>query len=613
MTLRILPQTTINQIAAGEVIERPASALKELVENSIDAGSTKIDIIINNGGRNLISVSDNGSGMTKDELELCVERHATSKLPEEDLFNISSFGFRGEALPSIGSVGRLSITSKKATEDTAWVIKIEGGMKIPLAPASLNHGTKVELRDLFFATPARLKFLKTERTEKQHAVDVINRIAMAYPNISFSLIADGKQLIKLLSTKENSLERLAAIVGKDFADNSIMIDASRDNVSISGYVSVPTYNKGTSSAQYLFVNNRPVRDKLIYGAIKAAYQDFLARDRHPIAVLFINIPADEVDVNVHPAKSEVRFRDSGSVRGMIVGAIKNALAGAGHRSSTTVSQAALSSFIPQQNATPQPSYSPQANRSSNYTAPNNTGMFEHSNRFQAPLQANISLLNREKILDVEMQPLAKPPEEAQYEEQSYISFPLGAARCQLHKTYIVSQTEDGIIIIDQHAAHERLVYERMKENIKKEGVKTQRLLIPEIVELDEADIDRLCDKQSHLAKLGLILEKFGDGAVIIRETPAILPDIDIQALIKNIADDINEHGETLSITEALEHVSETIACHGSVRSGRILNITEMNALLRDMENTPHSGQCNHGRPTYIEIKLTDIEKLFGRR
>lgn len=626
MTIRILPTVIINRIAAGEVIERPASALKELVENSIDAGADKIDIEINNGGRNLISISDNGKGMSKDEISLCLERHATSKLENDDLFDIGFFGFRGEALPSIASIGRLRITSKAKGSNEAWSIFVDGGEKHDSIPAVLNQGTKIELRDLFYTTPVRLKFLKTERTEKQHIVDVIQRISMSYPNISFNLIADSKKILNLKSEQgefsEQRLKRLGNVMGKNFTENVIPIDAKRNNVSLSGYISIPTYNRGTSTAQYLFVNNRPVKDRLILGAIKGAYQDFLARNRYPVVVLFIDIPADEIDVNVHPAKAEVRFRDSANVRGLIVGAIKNTLASAGHRASTTISDYALSSFTPHEIPSAKPisyqsNYGKSGYDTSNASYNNNDFLKESSSEnYSSATIFNSDSLQKQTLLDENiLAPFARPNDETESKEVSrhFMKYPLGAAKSQLHKTYIISQTEDSIIIVDQHAAHERIVYENMKNNMSMDQVKTQSLLIPEIIELDELQRNNLLDKKDKLESCGLWIESFGKSAVVVRNIPSILGNIDVGKLVKNTADDLIEHGEILSLDEAIEHIAETMACHGSVRAGRVLNIDEMNALLRQMEKTPHSGQCNHGRPTYVELKLTDIEKLFGRR
>ena len=610
MTIRVLPQIMVNRIAAGEVVERPASVVKELVENAMDAGATSIDVTLRQGGKNLITVTDNGCGMTKDELELAIERHATSKLPDDDLLNIHYFGFRGEALPSIGSIARLSITSHNLETDETWNIQVEGGQVSEAAPSSLKQGTRVEVQDLFFATPARLKFMKTDRTEQQYTIDTLNRLAMAHPEISFSLKADGKQTLLYSAAQgdllDSRLQRLASVIGKDFADNALPIEAERDGIMLTGYASVPTYHRGTSTAQYLFVNNRPVRDKLILGAIKGAYQDFLERNRHPVVALFLEVPMQEVDVNVHPAKAEVRFRDSNGVRGLIVGSLKRALHDAGHQASTTVAEAALSAFKPY--TAPAVANLFQSRPSSHYSPAPNPAMQELGQTFQAPLDNTL----RQKNPAAEALPYAHAPEPVP-EDEPLQHYPLGAARCQLHETYIVAQTEDSIVIVDQHAAHERLVYETMKQHMEKDAIKTQPLLIPEVVELEEGDRSRLLEQQETLASMGLILERFGDKAVVVHEIPAMLGDTDVKGLVKNLVDDLIEHGETLSLSEALEHVAGTMACHGSVRAGRRLNVQEMNALLRQMEATPHSGQCNHGRPTYVELKLIDIEKLFGRR
>ncbi len=607
--IRLLSQVMVNQIAAGEVIERPASALKEIVENSVDAGATKIDISLQNGGRNLISVVDNGSGMSKEELELCVERHATSKLPDDDLLHITSFGFRGEALPSIGAVSRLSISSKKQGNDDAWMLKLEGGKKSESIPASMNYGTKVELHDLFFATPARLKFLKTERTEQQHAVDMIERIAMSHPDIAFSLNADGRTVLDLHNEQgellDARLQRLEKIIGKEFAMNALPIQNQRDAAILTGFASVPTYNKRTTASQYLFVNGRPVRDRLLLGAIRGAYMDFLAKDRHPAVVLFLELPYEEVDVNVHPAKSEVRFRDSANIRGLIVGALKHALANAGHKASTTVANAALSAFTVPDNASDQQRlfqsnyHYPSARQPSSYPSTGHLNENYASSYQQSPVQ---------------IQPMARQAEEMADENIAHLQeFPLGAARCQLHETYIVSQTNKSIIIVDQHAAHERLVYEKMKKHMEQGTAPSQKLLIPEVVELSEGNVNRLEERKEQFAKLGLVLEKFSNSAVIVNETPAILGEVNTKKLIENLAEDIAESGENISLNESIEHIAETMACHGSVRAGRRLNVHEMNGLLREMEATPHSGQCNHGRPTYVELDLKDVEKLFGRR
>lgn len=588
--LRLLSPVIINRIAAGEVIERPASAVKELVENAIDAGATQIEVTLWQGGRNLIRVSDNGCGMSADELSLAVERHATSKLPDDDLTMIRQLGFRGEALPSIGSVSRMSITSRPANADAAWKIEVIGGEKSAPEPASFNQGTAIEVRDLFFATPARLKFLKTERAEQGHVSDTLKRLAMANPAVGFSLRTEVKEVLRYQADMLGShLVRLSAIMGKEFGDNAVAIDAEREGIRLTGYASLPTFNRATSTEQYLFVNNRPVKDRLLLGAIRGAYQDFLARDRHPVLALFIDIDPQDVDVNVHPAKAEVRFKDSGIVRGLIVGALKHALSAAGHRASTTVSAAALGAFIPEQRPLSY-AYQPSAQPLSHHMA-------DISRTFQQPLA-----MPSMRVFEASQEPVVAQSE-----------YPLGLARCQLHETYIVAQTQDSIVIVDQHAAHERLVYERMKQALEAKGMARQRLLIPEVVELEPADAERLLKHSEKLEKLGLSIEGFGEGAVVVRETPAMLGEVDAAQLVRDLVDDIIEHGETISLDEALEHVAETMACHGSVRAGRRLTIDEMNALLREMEATPYSGQCNHGRPTYVELKLQDVEKLFGRR
>jgi DNA mismatch repair protein MutL len=598
MTIRILPPTTISRIAAGEVIERPASAVKELVENAIDAGAANISVTLQGAGKVLIRVADDGAGMTREELLLAPRRHATSKLPEDDLLNVRFLGFRGEALPSIGSVSRLSLTSRAQGAVEAWRVEIEGGRMGPCTPAAHASGTVVEVRDLFYATPARLNFLRSERTEIDQARDIITRLAMAHPKISFSLSGDGKTLCRFDGAQGELMDarmaRLSAILGRDFADNSMPIDVVRAEIRLTGYASLPTFNRGTSSEQYLFVASRPVRDKVLLGAVRGAYQDFLASNRYPVIALFIDVPEGSVDVNVHPAKAEVRFREPGLVRGTIVSALKSALAAAGHRASTTVSLAALGAARPQQGSLPMPH------------APSSGGYYAKGNLAQA-----VSLLQESNLMpQFEHAPSAKPTEIPEPDAGSY---PLGAARGQLHNTYIVAQTQDGIVIVDQHAAHERLVYERMKQSIEQTGIPRQKLLIPEVVELGEPGASRLLKRAEEFETLGLMLEPFGEGTVVVREVPALLGDTDVKGLMRDLADDIAEFGEALSLKEKLEHICGTMACHGSVRAGRSLSGPEMNALLRQMEATPHSGQCNHGRPTYVELKLSDIEKLFGRK
>jgi len=621
MIIRKLPDTLINQIAAGEVIERPAAAVKELVENAIDAGATRIEVILRDGGRSLISITDNGMGMSPDELNLCIERHATSKLPDNDLVHISSLGFRGEALPSIGAVSRMSITSKAHNSSEAFNISIEGGHKSDLQPAALNQGTRVDVRDLFFATPARLKFLKAPQTEARHAKDVLERLAMAYPDVSFQFTHNDRTQLNINSAQgdlwESRLERLGAIMGKGFSDNALKIEAEREDLSLTGYAGLPTLNRGNAQHQYLFVNGRPVKDKLLTGAVRGAYADFLARDRHPLLCLFLDVPPDSVDVNVHPAKAEVRFRDAAHVRGLIVSALKHALAEAGHRASTTVSHQALHSITPGSSL---PWGRSTANQGSSYAqqpAPYQAGNSGFAN---LPYQPNTAQdIATADLPDLEMQPgaryepLSSLQNPAVNDTPDYTQYPLGAARAQLHETYIVAQTQSGFVLVDQHAAHERLVYERMKNDIAENGIKRQGLLIPEIVELDESSIERLLKRKTELEDLGLVIESFGPGAISVQETPAILGKVDTRGLINDLADELSSIGEALSLKERIEEVCGTMACHGSVRSGRRLNLEEMNALLRQMEKTPHSGQCNHGRPTYVELKLHDIEKLFGRK
>jgi len=608
MAIRLLPPEIVNRIAAGEVVERPASAVKELVENAIDAGARRIEVVLKDGGRSLIQVVDDGIGMTAEELSLAVERHATSKLAGDDLTHIATLGFRGEALPSIGAVGRLAIVSRRRGADSAWRITVDGGAKGRPEPAALGMGTRVELADLFYATPARLKFLKSMRSELGHAEDAFQRLAMAHPEIAFSL-ADGERVLLryaaepgLLGDDAARLQRLAAVMGREFADNALAIAAEREGVRLTGFIGLPTLNKATSAQQFLFVNGRPVRDRLLQGAVRGAYQDFLARDRHPLVALFLEIAPEDVDVNVHPAKAEVRFRDPGLVRGLIVGAARHALAGAGHRASTTVAAAALGSFRPGAAPAGRPGWPGSGWSGGQTTLPRVVA--EAVAAVYAPLQG----FERPQAPTTEA-----PATEAPGAGEPAPAYPLGAARAQLHETYIVAQTAEGIVIVDQHAAHERLVYERMKQAIAANGVKRQGLLIPQVVELEPAAAERLAGRAGELAELGLVLEAFGQGAVVVREVPALLGEVDVKGLVCDLADEIAEFGGALSLKEKLEDVCGTLACHGSVRAGRRLSVAEMDALLRQMEATPHSGQCNHGRPTYVELKLADIERLFGRR
>jgi len=596
MKIRRLSEGTVNRIAAGEVVERPASAVKELVENALDAGARRIDIAVSNGGADLILVEDDGEGMDAADLALAVERHATSKLPEDNLSHIVTMGFRGEALPSIGAVARLSIASRTGTSD-AHEIRVDGGIVAPPQPTGFRahgqHGTRVEVRELFFATPARLKFLKSTRSEDLATIDIVKRLAMARPDVGFTLTLDGRRTLDLPAETDligPQLKRLARIMGKEFGDNAAPVNVSREGVTIAGFAGLPTYNRANAQMQFLFVNGRPVRDKLLIGAVRGAYADFLARDRHPALALFLECDPAFVDVNVHPAKTEVRFRDAGLVRGLIVSSLRHALAEAGHRASTTVAGAALAALRPHTGYAGAPSSSAAVGRAGQYYA-NDPGR-----NFYAPLLADTAPAARIE----EPQPAAP-------------DLPLGVARAQLHETYVVAQTGDGIVIVDQHAAHERLVYERMKKALANGGVARQPLLIPEVVELDPAEVTRVAACAGELAELGLVVEPFGPDAVMVREMPAMLGQADIKALIRDLADDIAETGNALSLKERLEEVAGTLACHTSVRAGRRLSAEEMNALLREMEATPHSGQCNHGRPTYVELKLSDIERLFGRR
>ena len=602
MTIRRLPEHVVNRIAAGEVIERPASAVKELVENSLDAGASRIEVTVRDGGKSLITVTDDATGMTPEELHLAVERHATSKLPEDDLDHIRTLGFRGEALPSIGSVGRLALTSRTAEADTAWRLTVDGGDIGELAPAALSKGTRIELRDLFYATPARLKFLRADRTESSQIGDAISRLAMARPDVSFTLIDGERTKIKLEAAQGERLDarlrRLGGVMGKEFTENALPIEAEREGIRLAGYAGLPTLNRGNAQLQFLFVNGRSVKDRLLFGAVRGAYQDFLARDRHPLIALFLEIDPMLVDVNVHPAKAEVRFREAGVVRGLIVGALRHALAEAGHRASTSVATAALNAIQPGAHTGPALPFGGGYPQRPAYPS---SGLSDSAAIFQAPNGPAQGLA-----------PTAPPT--AQHDDTDGTeAYPLGAARAQVHETYIVAQTGDGIVIVDQHAAHERLVYERMKEALSDTGVRKQGLLIPEVVELAEDEVDRLVARTDEFAELGLVLEGFGPGAVVVREVPAMLGQVDVQGLIRDLADELAELGDSFGLKERLEDVCGTMACHGSVRSGRRLNGDEMNSLLRQMEATPHSGQCNHGRPTYVELKLADIERLFGRR
>ncbi len=596
MLIRQLPETLINQIAAGEVIERPAAAVKELVENAIDAGAKRIEISIREGGSDMMTVTDDGIGMSEKELSLAVERHATSKLPDDDLVHIATLGFRGEALPSIGAVSRLTLTSRprNVTNADAASITVDCGKKSVISPAAHPLGTRVEIHNLFYVTPARLKFLKSPRTEMQNIREVVERLAMACPDIWFKLIHDEKTILDLQSAPR--LDRLQRLMGREFAENALALNIERDGIRLTGYAGVPTLNRGTAKHQFFFVNGRPVRDKLIIGAVRGAYADVLVRNRHPMLCLFLDIPTDLVDVNVHPSKAEVRFQDSALVRGMIVGGLKHALAEAGHRASTSVAGETLQAFQkPSWDGEYRQRKTPHKHIKGMAGAPY-TGAYYSSTNDLSGLEAEPGV--REHVRE--------SPNESK-------DFPLGAACAQVHETYIVAQTNDGIVLVDQHAAHERLVYEKIKQALVTGNIPRQALLLPEVVEMDESSVERLLSRKKELEELGLLIENFGKGAVVVQEVPVLLDKINIRQLVHDLVDDITSFGRTMTLKEKLEEVCSTMACHGSIRAGRRMTPNEMNALLRQMEKTPYSGQCSHGRPTYVELKLNDIEKLFGRK
>ena len=626
--IRQLPPDAINRIAAGEVVERPAAAIKELIENSLDAGATQIDIVIEAGGLKRFVITDNGHGMSGPDMVLALERHATSKLvPDEggyvDLLNIHTMGFRGEALPSIGSVSRMTITSRTSDTDPVEVFVEAGRVEGPKPAAWTGRsqtGARIEVRDIFHATPARLKFMKTERSETMAVGDVCRRLAMARADVGFSLESNGRTLFRYAAETGDQeaarLARLGAIMGRDFRENAIPIEAERDGATVSGFAGLPTLSRGNSQMQFLFVNGRPVKDRMLSGVIRAAYQDFLARDRYPMAALFVDLDPEYVDVNVHPAKTEVRFRDANSVRGLLIGAIRHALAAAGHRASTTVAGYALGKV----QVEPEAQSGGLWDRASVPTgggAPTGampTAFLQGDYTRRGGMGAGAASIGERASPDYIPDPDAAPSARVEPAPQSETpNFPLGVARAQLHETYIVSQTEDGIVIVDQHAAHERLVYEGMKVQMAGAGVRRQALLIPDIVELTEDEAVRVLARSEELLELGLELEPFGQGAVCVRATPAIFGEMDVKGLLQDLADDFAEYEEGLVLKERFEEVMGNMACRGSVRAGRRLMAEEMNALLRQMEATPHSGQCNHGRPTYVELKLADIERLFGRR
>jgi DNA mismatch repair protein MutL len=604
MPVRQLPEQLVNRIAAGEVVERPASVVKELVENAIDAGASRIDIFTDGGGRRRIGITDDGGGMTHSDLALAVDRHATSKLDDEDLLRIRTLGFRGEALPSIGAVAKLGITTRHLTEPHAWSLSVEGGEKSPIMPAALSQGTRVEVSDLFYATPARLKFLKTDRTEAEAIREVVRRLAMARPDIAFTLAGEERAPVTwaaALPGAAGRLTRLGDILGADFRGSAIEVRSEREGVVVEGFAAAPSLTRANALGQYLFVNGRPVRDKLIIGAVRAAYSDYLPRDRHPVLALFVTTDPQEVDANVHPAKTEVRFRNAGLVRALIVHALKDGLAREGKRTAANSDGAALASF--RTSFAPPPRANWDWRSSPAYpTGPMPAFGNAAATTFAEPGQAAFDVGT--PTADVRLQ---------EAPSTDGLDRPLGAARTQIHETYIVSQTRDGLVVVDQHAAHERIVYEKLKASLAKNGVQRQILLIPEIVDLDEATVEKLLDRAEELCSFGLAIESFGPGAVAVRETPSLLGKANAASLLRDLAEHMAEWDEALPLERRLMHVAATMACHGSVRAGRRLKPEEMNALLREMEDTPNSGQCNHGRPTYVELKLADIEKLFGRR
>jgi DNA mismatch repair protein MutL len=654
MSIRLLPPTLINQIAAGEVIERPYSVIKELVENSIDAGATSIEVIVRDGGRSYMAVIDNGLGMNQKDLSLCIERHATSKLPDENLFCIKTLGFRGEALPSIGSIARLKITSKGPQEDHAWLLCVEGGIKKAVEPASLPRGTQVEVSDLFFATPARLKFLKAPQTEMGYILDTIRRLAMVNPDIAFTVRDDKKTLLQYRSTladQAGTLQRLADIMGADFAQNAVTVELSHEDYAVWGYAGLPTLNRANAQQQYLFVNGRPVKDKILNHAVKLAYQDFLARDRFPLVCLYLKVDPDVVDMNVHPAKVEVRFRDPGKVRSLLVSSLKAALKTAGFKTSTTVASDAVAAAYIQGQVPTQPrrefqptltlqgrqalaaGFNPAAGGntavggtapSQRYAMPIHSGQQAYKSQHITPLRPSTGADGFQERRHLEVGNLAQAPVEstvlehpleprdAETSPDDFNAYPLGLARAQLHGTYIVAESKAGIVLVDQHAVHERIVYESMKHDLAAKGVQTQGLLVPEVVNLAKEQQESLLSHADELKKLGLAIEGFGGTAIVVSEVPAILGDFNIAGLIHDIVDELAEMGTSTHLKQSIDNLLSTMACHGSIRAGRKLSLIEMNELLRQMEQTPFAGQCNHGRPTYVELQKKDIERLFGR-
>ncbi len=605
MSVRRLDPVLIDRIAAGEVVERPASAVKELVENALDAGASRVEIVLENGGRSLIRVIDDGFGMSPEDLDLAVERHATSKIPDGDLFRIDTLGFRGEALPSIGAVARLAVATRREGAEHGSSILVDAGVKHPVKPAALARGTRIEVSDLFYAVPARLKFLKTDRAEAQAVGDLVKRIALAHPRVRFTLSGDSGTVFDYPAARgateaEALAERIAQVLGRDFVENALAVDAQREEAALAGLAGLATDHRATAGAIHTYVNGRPVRDKLLLGAVKAAYADLLPSGRHPAVALYVTVPPRMVDVNVHPAKSEVRFRDPGLVRGLVVGALKSALGAAGHRAANTVGARTLDALRPSFAAPPRPAAPMNYDWRTSPAAPPAAAGPGFAEAAQAAFATVFAPQGDARAAAAAVDP-------------ALLDHPLGAARTQLHDTYIVAQTHDGIVIVDQHAAHERLVYERLKRERAERGIGRQMLLIPVVVDLDPVEAGRLLDRADLLASLGLVIEGFGPGAVAVSEVPAALAEADVPKLLRDLLDGLEEWGSALALEDRLDHVLATFACHHSVRAGRRLKPEEMNALLREMEATPFSGQCNHGRPTYVELKLADIERLFGRR
>ncbi len=589
--LRLLPQTLINQIAAGEVVERPASAIKELIENAIDAGANRIDIRIEQGGKTYFSLTDNGKGMTKDELAVAVERHATSKLPDDNLVNITFLGFRGEALPSIASVAKMKITSRPAETPSGWMIEIEGGHKKEPVPAPATYGTTVEVRDLFYATPARLKFLKSEQSEQLAIREIVDKLAMCYPHIAFSLENENKKLLSYPTT-ENLFDRVAMVIGHEFKENALPIQTEYEGIKLAGFVGLPTYTRATSTEQYLYVNGRCVKDKVLLGAIRGAYQGLMGHgsDGYPVLALFLSVPCDQVDVNVSPAKTEVRFADAGRIRGLLVASIRNVLAEHGQKTATTLSIGALDSVATQPTYA-QPirhSYTAAHSKYPTYTSPIKQETLNLSNSYSIKVDKTVEPDTQQKL----------PP--------------LGMAKAQINKTYIVSQAEDAILIVDQHAAHERLTYEKMMKNLA-EKPQTQLLLVPEIVDLKPEEVSLLTARTEELKKMGWVIDAFGADCIAVREIPSLMDKTNIKQIVKDLVDTLKTFDDTVLLKDKMKDICARMACHGSVRAGRTLTIDEMNALLRQMEACGTSGQCIHGRPTYITLKLDDIEKMFGRK